>query len=189
MLGIYTLLPLLKGWEYKIHQIRRNVNRGAVEEIRISELGWLLQIGVVTDDALGKFRIAWQGADLETKEFAFTPEDFRFWGSFVQDPSGWLPIYFRPNPNSTAGVYSVGFSMYAEGGTLPYVPTITMEISLKAESTQSSAFISASAITIAITNREAFIRSLRRVLDAKADLWIDPALLALGLTEFKEEKK
>jgi hypothetical protein len=79
--------------------------------------------------------------------------------------------------------------MYAEGNVLPYVPTVVMEVSLDALSTQSVATVNLWATTIAITDPEAFIKSLRRVLDAKADLWIDPALLALGPAEFKEFKE
>lgn len=189
MLGVYTLLPLLKGWEYKFHQFSRTVGRGQSVKAGVSEKGWLLSIVTITDDAYGRVRLLWQGADLETKELSFTPEDFRVGGSFAQDPAGWAQRYFRPNPNSTAGIYCVAFSMYAEGNVLPYVPTVVMEVSLDALSTQSVATVNLWVATIAITDAEAFIKSLRRVLDAKADLWIDPALLALGSVEFKEFKE
>jgi hypothetical protein len=64
-----------------------------------------------------------------------------------------------------------------------------MKLYLPNESTQSSAYIYAYAITIAITDKKAFIQSLRRVLDPKASLEIDPALLTIGPAQLAEAKK
>ncbi|GAG83456.1 unnamed protein product, partial [marine sediment metagenome] len=94
----------------------------------------------------------------------------------------------RNNPNSTRGAF-VGLSTAGfQGSTFPYQPSVVLSLSLPEESTQRSAYISGIADVIAITDRKKFIRSLRRLLEAKADLWVDPALITLGVS-FKEFKK
>jgi len=190
MLGMFHLLPLLKGWEYKGHRIERIVERGASPlEVRISEIGWLWALSMLTNDCYGRVTILWQGADLETKRLSTTPEDYKELAAWAQDPGGWAQRYFRPNPFSTAGIYFIPIFSGLQGLTLPYVPTVTMQVSLDSESTQSSATVGFYGGTIAITDKKAFIRSLRRVLDAKASLKIDPALLTFGRAEFEGEKK
>jgi len=188
---MFHLLPLLKGWEYKPHvAYRANVLRGAtpIEVLRIDETGWLLSITEITNDAYGTVIIDFQGADLQTLPFTIYPEAPHVLGAFAQDPSGWLQKYFRPNPNSTAGLYlTIAFTGGYQGSVFPYVPSVVVKLYLPRESTQPSAAIQGAAGVIAITDKKAFIRSLRRVLDAKASLKIDPALLALGPAQFEKE--
>jgi hypothetical protein len=188
MLGIFHLLPLLKGWEYKTHVISRDVRRGSSVELSISEIGWLLVIYEITNDCYGTVEIEWQGADLEMRSMSGNPESGAQLGAFQQDPSGWVQLYRRPNPYSTAGVFfNIVFSGGFQGSTLPYVPTVKLRVSLPVESMQEVAFIKLMTLNIAVTDIKAFIRSLRRVLDAKASLEIDPALFVVGPAEFKEE--
>lgn len=192
MLGMFQLLPLLKGWEYKVHLVyRTDVRRGAAPiELSISETGWLLALVESTNDCFGTFEIDAQGADLQTWSSKGYPEYAAGGGAVVQDPAGWVQLYRRPNPYSTAGLYvlvvdSGGF----QGSPLPYVPTVKLRVSLPLESTQDSAYIALQSLNVAITDKTAFIRSLRRLLDAKASLDIDKALLAIGPAEFGDEKK
>jgi hypothetical protein len=185
---MFHLLPLLKGWEYKFHKLERsNVIRGANPiELRVSEAGWLVNIGLVSTDSYGTLKVLWQGADLETTEWEFNAESTLALGAVAQDPSGWVQRYFRPNPNSTAGIFAtVPFSGGTQGAVWPYVPTVIMQISLPADSTQDSAYISALAITIAITDPKAFLLSLRKALGIKGK--IDPALFTVGPAQMKEE--
>jgi len=190
---MFHLLPLIKGWEYKPHvAYRTNVVRGAspIEILRIDETGWLICIDEITDDAYGTVMIDFQGADLQTRSGLIYPEALRFLRQFAQDPSGWLPMYIRPNPNSTAGLYyAIAFSGGYQGSLFPYVPSVVIKLYLPNESTQASASISGYAAVIAITDKKAFIRSLRRVLDANASLKIDPALLTVGPAQFAEAKE
>ena len=190
---MFHLLPLLKGWEYKVHIATRSaVVRGADPEevLAINEVGWLLNIYLLSDDAYGRLTIDYQGADLQTRSVDIDAESGRALGAFAQDPSGWVQKYFRPNPNSTAGVYvSVVFTGGYQGSAWPYVPTIKMKLRLPNESTQSSAYIFGEAVTIAITDKRAFIQSLRRVLDANASLKIDPALMTIGPAQLQEVKE
>jgi len=190
---MFHLLPLLKGWEYKVHIATRSaVVRGAdpVEVLAINETGWLLEIYLISDDAYGSLLIDFQGADLQTRSQNFDAESGKVLGGFAQDPASWVQKYFRPNPNSTAGAYmTVGFSGGCQGSVWPYVPTVKMKLYLPNESTQSSAYIYGLAVTIAITDKKAFMQSLRRVLDANASLKIDPALMTIGPAQLQEVKE
>ena len=188
MLGMYSLLPLLKGWEYKTHVITRsNVVRGAAPiELRIREQGWLMSIAVLSTDCYGTLKITWQGADLQTREARFAAEGAMAAGAVSQDPSGWVQRYLRPNPASTAGVFvGVLFSGGAQGSAWPYIPTVIMEINLQDSSTQTSAYVQAIASTIAITNPKLFAISLRKLFGVKGEL--DPELFALGRVDLEEE--
>jgi hypothetical protein len=191
MLGMFHLLPLLKGWEYKVHDLSRTVARGAMpQELSISETGWLIGIALISDDCYGTLYIDWQGADLQTLSWTWNAEIGRLLGSFAQDPGGWVQRYFRPAPNSTLGIYiSVVFSGGYQGSTFPYVPTVKLKLALTNDSTQASASVRTVATVIAITDKKLFIQSLRRVLDANASLEIDKALEVIGPALFEEEKK
>lgn len=150
-------------------------------ELSISEMGWLIDLMLLTTDCYGTVWIEFQGADLETRKLGFNPESGVVIGSFAQDPGGWISKYYRPNPASTAGIYAVcGFSGGYQGTTWPYVPTIKMTIEPFTDSTQPSAYIATRATTIAITDRQNFIRSLRSVIGAPVIQKIDPALMAIG---------
>jgi len=145
---------------------------------------------VVTNDAYGTVMVDFQGADLQTISFSMFPEAFRAVGAFTQDPAGWVQLYRRPDPFSTAGLYyAAQLTSGYQGSLFPFVPTIIVKLYLPTESTQASAYIQGGAFSIAITNRKTFIRSLRRLLDANASLKIDPALLTTGPEEFFEVNK
>jgi hypothetical protein len=188
---MFHLLPLLKGWEYKVHILEKAVNRGATpEELALSETGWLMSVVLASDDCYGTVKIDWQGADLQTTSWMWNAEIGRLIGTIVQDPGGWVQRYFRPNPNSTLGIYvTVVFSGGFQGALFPYIPTVRLKISLTTDSTEVSATVKVVATVIAITDKKAFIKSLRRLLDANASLKIDPALLAVGPADLKETEK
>ena len=189
MLGQYNLLPFLKGWEYKVHVLERsNVVRGAAPiDLRIREQGWLMNILVLSTDCYGTLKISWQGADLETRETSVDAEGALAFGAVAQDPMGWVQRYFRPNPASTAGIFvTVGFSGGFQGSVLPYVPTVIMEISLPSDSTQDSAYVAVTAVTIAITNPKLFLQTYRSIMGIKGKL--DPGLFVLGPTPLEEKQ-
>ena len=192
MLGMYNLLPLLKGWQYKDHHIERTVSRGAESEpLRISETGWLTGVFQTTTDAYGVVKVEYEDADLQTHTVESYPEQYRLTGAFSQDPAGWIQRYFRPDPNSSAGLYLAAlFSGGFQGAIFPYVPTTIITLGLRAESTQQQAIVFAGASTIAITNKHLFIQSLRQVLDSQANIEIAKELLSVGpmaLTQQKNE--
>lgn len=157
----------------------------------MDETGLLIHIGLISTDAYGTLRIEYQGADLETQTLDFYPEYAEFAGAYGSGAIGINVVkYLRPDPNSTAGLFYLdGFMGGWMGATWPYIPTIKMSLFLPNESTQQSAYIYAEGFAIAITNKKAFIESLRRTLDPQSSLKIDPALLVTGLAEFKEEEE
>lgn len=163
-----------------MHKIVRTVAKGERVKLPLPEKGWLMFFAFASTDCYGTVRISWQGADLQSQSFPWNAELFKDLGAFAQDPAGWVQRYSRPNPFSTAGLYYVGpYTGYAQGSVLPFVPTVILEASLPVESTQESAYFEVNLFVIAITDAKAFIRSLRRLLDAKASLEIDPSLLAV----------
>jgi hypothetical protein len=183
MLGMFSLLPLLKGWEYKVHQLeRKSLVKGADPiEVRLDETGWLLAIRFASSDCYAEAKVSWQGADLETSTMSLYAEHLKIMGGFEQDPLGYVHLYQRPNPQSTAGAYGIAWFLGGGTGALwPYFPTVIIGIRLREESTQQTAYGTLLTQNVAITNKEVFIGSLRRILWADASLKIDPALLVVG---------
>ena len=166
MLGQFGLLPLLKGWEYKEHVISRTLARGQSAELVVGEMGWILQVTLVSNDSYGTLGFKYQGADLELHEAELSAEAGLPYGSFLPDPAGYIPRYFRPNPYSTAGIFVLAWNLTGYyGAAWPYVPTVTARISLDVRSTQLEATVYGYAATIAITDKVAFLRSLRLALE------------------------
>jgi len=199
MLGVQSILPLMKGWDYKITTWTRKVTRGQTIEVeRVNESGYLWSLILTTDDCYGGFKIDFQGADLRTTSFADTyPKLVYDFGALAQDPSGWVQRYYRPNPQSSQGAYVVvPLSSGFQGTTMPYVPSTVIQFYLRSESTQVEATISLNAIRTIITDKAQYIKSLRAIIGANMIQEIDPVLLSPGPTEVtqkgwseKEQKK
>lgn len=198
MLGMFSLLPLLKGWDYKPNTWTRELTRGQYLEVeRVEDAGWLLQLAIVTNDCYGGAKVSFQGADLRSTDIAdFYPKLFDDVGAIAQDPAGWSQLYYRPNPQSSAGVYSCAATTLGfQGSTLPYVPSTVVKLYLLPQSTQEKATVSLSAFKVVITNKKQFIRSLRAIMGMTTIQDIDEALMSAGpidITqkgEFDKEKK
>ncbi len=189
MLGMFGLLPCLKGWQYKLHPFTKTLSPGqASDPWRISDMGWMISIADVTTDAYGGIRIEYQDVDLQTHEVEANPELLRLLGAVQQDPAGWNQRYFRPNPFSTSGYYvSVLYSGGWQGSAWPFIPTTTIRLLLGSESNQQSASITASLYVVAITNREVCIQSLRQVLNRQADIEVPQEILSLGPVELQQQ--
>ena len=84
---------------------------------------------------------------------------------FVQyDPVGYLTMYNRPNPLSTAGFYVVALiSPGLSGFPLPITRECTVEQYLAVGSTQTTALLSAQAFVLEIKDEPAFLSSIRRL--------------------------
>lgn len=192
MLGPYNLLPLLKGWEYKTYETgERRLTRGAsIEVIRATnELGWLNNAVLATDDCYAGVDLAYQGSDLQQRQDRVTVQYAHTLGAIGigADPAGFVQLYYRPVPTSTYGAYYFVLLDLYYGNTLPFLPTVIVQLYLDSTSTQETATVSFSARTINITNRELFIRSLRKVLGSK-NMIIDPALLQYGAVMLNQLK-
>lgn len=192
MLSPFNLLPLLKGWEYKVyHTAEPNARRGVYyERISLPQLGWVMHVGGVSTDCYGAVVCRAQGADLQTQELWMFAGERHFGGvTHCQDPAGWVSHYYQPNPNSTMGLFATAITPAWQGFGMPFAPTIKMGVKLLDSSTQDSAYIRGYALLVVITNKKLFIQSLRRLLDSDAKLHIDPELLAIGPAEFEEGKR
>lgn len=192
MLNIFSLLPLCKGWDYKLNNWTRTIKRGETLEVeRAEDLGVLYLLMLATNDCYGGLNFTGQGADLSSFTIAnIYPKLGYDMGAYMQDPGGWIQRYYRPNPQSSAGLYvqsivSSGF----QGSTLPYVPATIVKLFLLPSSTQTEATVSASCVRIIITNKKQFIRSLRAVIGMPTIQDIDPALLVAGLQEITQKGK
>ena len=190
MLDLLSILPLVKGWDYKINTWTRTLKRGETVEVeRIEDTGCLIGLTLVTDDCYGGFNFSGQGADLNLFTLVDTyPKVIYDVGALVQDPSGWIQLYYRPNPQSSAGAYFApvhgsGF----EGPAFPYAPTTIVRLFLRTESTQTEATVSVSASRIIITDKKQFIKSVRAITGANVIQEIDPALLVAGMQEILQK--
>jgi len=190
MLGIFNLLPFCKGWDYKYSNWTRELTRGQYLEVeRVDESGWLMSLVLATDDCYGGCKITFQGADLRTVDAADTyPKLNQDLGALAQDPAGWNQLYYRPNPQSSAGAFvAVLASLGFQGSTLPYVPTTVIKLYLLPQSTQEKATVSVLSFRVIITNKKQFIRSLRAVIGMHTIKDIDEALLSAGPIEITQK--
>jgi hypothetical protein len=186
---MYSVLELLKGWEWRLYQGTKTVERGKTYEIqRVSETGLIIGAVLTATDCQASAIVQVQGAELRTETLDYNIEEFAQAGFFSPDPAGWVPRYIRPDPNSTAGYYVFSTTPGLYGAPLAFVPTLVLSVRLNELSTQNAAIISAEMRAIVIIEREKFIQSLRRLVDAKASLIIDPAFLATGPADFLEAK-
>lgn len=196
MLGAFNILPLLKGWDYKDNVWTRTIKRGqriVVESV--NDLGLFYSTVITTNDCYGGVKITGQGADLRSTTFGdIYPKLQHDAGLYMQDPNGYNPRYYRPNPQSSAGLYiTVLSSSGAQGTFLPYIPATSVELFLLSSSTQEEATVSVYSVRVVITNRKQFIKSLRSVIGSQTITDIDPALLSDGPQEMtlkgKNDKK
>ena len=190
MLGMFDLLPLMKGWDYKPKTWTRELTRGQVLEVeRVEESGWLMQLVFATNDCYGGCEILFQGADLGIYSIGVVNPKFLYdFGALVQDPAGWTQLYYRPNPQSTVGAYvGVITTQGYQGSTLPHVPTTIVKLRLESQSTQEKATVSLTAFRVIITDKKQFIKSLRAVMGMPTIQDIDPALLVAGTQEITQK--
>jgi len=190
MLGIFDLMPLLKGWGYKPKIWTREVIRGQPLEVeRIDDSGWLMFAVVVSDDAYGGFSLDYQGADLSLFNSGIINAKALYdAGALSQDPGGFVQRYYQPNPQSTAGAYFTSLtSMGFQGTTWPHVPTTIVTLRLENASTQQKATVAVSLIRVVITDKKQFIKSLRAVMGMPTIQDIDPALLVAGSQEITQK--
>lgn len=180
----------MKGWDYKISTWTRKLKRGQSLEVeRMDETGWMWAFYFVTDDCYGGFRIKFQGADLSMTTLGdYYPKLNYDAGAITQDPAGWQQLYYRPNPQSSAGAYfGIAGSFGFQGTSMPYVPTTITQLFLLPDSTQEEATVSVTAIRIIITNKKEFIKSLRAVMGMPTIQDIDSALLVAGMQEVTQK--
>ncbi len=160
------LLPLLDGWSYAGYSWSGVVEKGKkiliVAEEKYS--GILLSMCFMTNDAYCGIEGIF-GGPKTLFPFKVTPQSAYDMGAVQQDPTGWVQLYDRPNSASTAGKYVVvPFSGGFQGFPMSYAPPVKIYAFLEAESTQPAAALHFSTINIIITDKEAYLKSLREIL-------------------------
>lgn len=165
MTSSFNLLPFLEGWQYKEHIIPRTVTRGA-DPIQLAsvEYGWLMSLTAVTTDALLEVTVESQVPTLDVHTISATPYSYYVLGRWVPDPMGWLQLYRRPNPANTVGSYMITLiSAGFHGTAFPHTPVTRIRAYLDSASTQTSASVTLSAFTVAVTDQKAFLKSWKHL--------------------------
>lgn len=192
MLGPWSLLPLLEGWDYHVYEIPvtpiTKTRSKMLQEINLK--GWLLGFSFYTTDCYASMILRFKGAGQRWWEREYYTEGYYLIGAVQQDPAGWVQYYWRPFPASTAGLYLVvPFSGGYQGSPLPFIPKTQCEAYLRPESTQDEALITASAETIEIIDEVAFKRSLRQIMLGIPDLSQEGILPEEVSKKYAEERK
>ena len=173
MLSPLNVLPLLEGWDYRLHDIPlTTIRKGSPISIKEIEerSGWALYLAFLCDDAYASLIGRWKGPGGQWWDFEWYPELGNMLGAVQQDPAGWLQYYNRPFPAlSTAGIYYfIPFSGGFQGSAFPFVPKLHLESHLRDDSTQDTASIVTSLLNIEIIDEEAFRRSLSKIIGPRA---------------------
>lgn len=163
MFDLFSILPLLEGWDYHPYEIPSTpVTTTPKLLLEIEKKGWILAFSLLTDDAYATMRLRWKGAGNLWFVANYNAETAYLLGATQQDPAGWIQLYNRPIPALTNGAYLVvPFSGGFQGSPFPYTPPINVEGYLATGSTQTTANLSASALVIEIIDEREFKRSLR----------------------------
>ena len=121
-----------------------------------------MQFGIVTTDAYGTVQIKVKGPGGTEHVVVLQPEYERTTGFILPDPSGYMSMYNRPNPLSTAGFYVITAPVGLYGGPLPIIGEATVESYLDVGSTQNAALLTAAALLIEIKDKRLFLESLAK---------------------------
>jgi hypothetical protein len=168
MLGLFDLLPFLDGWNYRVYTIPLTpivYGEAPKTVLTITRKGWHLSTLMTSNDAFGTLVATLKSPGGIEYSPAYNAEYGLAVGAVQQDPSGWVQMYFRPNPLSTFGVYvgrldSPGY----QGSLFPTGQEIRIQVYLDAGSTQSVALVGAQILNLEIKDEPAFRKSLRDFL-------------------------
>jgi hypothetical protein len=192
MLGPWSLLPLLEGWDYHVYEIPVTPITKTRSKVlqEINNKGWVLAFNFLSTDCYASIILRFKGSGQRWWEREYYPELYNLIGAVQQDPGGWIQYYWRPIPASTAGIYfTVPFTGGYQGSPLPFVPKCQGEAYLRPESTQDEALISAFTETIEIIDEVAFRRSLRQIMLGIPDLSQEGILPDEVSKKYAEERK
>jgi hypothetical protein len=167
MLGMFHLLPLMKGWDWQLtnYGLGETFVRGAVpREYPVQGSGWLMSVIVTATDSSARFTIIEKAPELTEFTNSYRIDSVETATLWASDPTGYAQRYLRPNPTSTAGLYVIqAFGGYGYGSTLPVLELSKIQLSLDPDSTQTSCSLVFQAYGVQITDAEKFIQSLRAV--------------------------
>lgn len=158
---LFDILPLLRGWNYKSTQSEwKTLNRGETPQqvFAISEPlenGWLMSVDVSTLDCQVRMNLDTPGMNI-----IGTIEEMMMSGLYVPPPEGsFIAVYNRPNPISTAGLYSI--HPINSAYPIPYRTYVVIKLSLTNASTQASTKVKYNIYRAIIDDVKEFYESLR----------------------------
>jgi hypothetical protein len=158
MLGMFSLLPFLRGWQYRTWRLEGVVQKGLVpQEITISSDGWLNSIVIGATDAYATVIFTPQHLQ-QAPSISIYPEWPRQLGVVLPSSTGWLVRYYRPDDVRTFGSFTILIGL--ESSNLPFVSPTKVQILLGDLSTEPSAFISCLAVGIELVDKSQFLNDL-----------------------------
>lgn len=180
MLGPYSILDLLQGWDYRDYPVDVTITKNVTPLVEINKPGWLKSINIISTDAYGTIRITYKGPGGRELTANIYAEIAYLGGAFLPSPGGFVSLYYRPDPDSTAGLYYITGYDGSYGDPLPYMKPVVISGFLDDDSTESSASLAASISVIEIRDVDMFRKSLQAVklfMDGRLDMKILDALV------------
>jgi len=194
-MSLVDYLPLLRGWEFQIWYLEAPVTvvKNRVDLIkRFDDYdGWLLGISLICDDCFANPYIHYPTIPLTS---LMPYGNYGIVGASMWNANGpYCPMYLRPNPLSSAGLYTVD---YIPAYPMPYKTygvagkkgefRVELLAELGTDSTQDSAHIlHMSVARIVITEPEVFKRDLKEILGTA----IPPTLMDFCRIALEKEPK
>lgn len=160
---LFELMPLLEGWDYHGYRVPTTlVTKGNPQLLlKIEKPGWVLAAVLGCTDSFATLLVKVQGPGGIIHTGVAQPQAYYDIAGIQTDPGGYLQLYNRPNPLSTAGNYYVSIMKPGLSGLpFPYKSPITIEGYLEAGSTQNAAFLMGIALVAEIKDERIFKESL-----------------------------
>lgn len=165
-MSLSDYLPLLDGWEFDIWLLDEamTVVKNRIDLVHRFEeeegWGWLLSLGGACDDCFVNPYIHYPTIP-PTSLMPYAVHTL-FGETHWQAQAPYVPMYYRPNPASTAGWY---IFEYQPAYPMPYQEWAEMLVELDPASTQTTAtLLNLSVARWVIKDRDKFRRSLKEVL-------------------------
>jgi len=194
-MSLVDYMPLMRGWEFQIWFLDRTVNvvKNRLDLVkRFDDYdGWLLSVGLICDDCFVSPQFHYPTIPLVSlmPYGNYNLSGTSMWGA----QSVFVPLYYRPNPLSSAGLYSV---MYEPAFPIPYKTyglagekgefRAELLAELDTNSTQTSANILFLSVgRVVITDPELFRHDLKDVFGTA----VPPALMDFCRIALEKEKK
>lgn len=160
---LMDVLPLIRGWTWRNEERTATLTPG--QELLVyqpptptKEVGWAAGLDFGGDDAYLGLRLVMPGTDTGYGTFAGTLP----WGAVAPPPSGmYLWRYYRPNPMRTIGLY--GISLITSAYPYPYWGAVRLYMTLTEDTTEPYATGILGIAQVVITDRNLFLKDLRKV--------------------------
>lgn len=158
------LLLFIEGWDYHPYTVPYHVITKTSPQLKLhlEKPGWILSFGIATTDAFGTAIGKVKGPGGTEHVLMIQPENALVTGFIMPDPTGYLNMYNRPFPASTAGFYIVSAYPGFSGSPLPIIGDATVETYLDPGSTQNAAWLTAYILLLEIKDKRLFLEGLAK---------------------------